>query len=340
MLGKLKLYGLEEPSMDLLSSYLANRTQLCSVNGVLSGPKPISCGIPQGSILGPLLFLVYINDLPRSLEYSSPRMFADDTTLTVSGKSMQEVEGAINHDLANVKRWLCSNKLSLNLVKDEYLLIGLRYNINNLLTAPNFYVGDTSINRVRVTKALESILMSFYLGKNSHVDVDTIAKKSSSGIAAIRKLKSFIDRGALIGAYNAVIAPHFDYYRAARVITGRKNEHGQSELTLDEVGWKPLSERRTVASSSMKLKLKFVASSMYKITHNLAPKALADIFLQTPSSQYYNLRGSSTKLFLPHPHSDFLKKGLSFRGAKLWNSLSEELRTKESILFIPLILIL
>ena len=117
MLEKLKLYGLEEPSMNLLSSYLANRAQLCSVNGVLSGPKPISCGIPQGSILGPLLFLIYINDLPRSLEYSSPRMFADDITLTVSAKSIQEVEGAINHDLANVKRWPCSNKLSLNLVK-------------------------------------------------------------------------------------------------------------------------------------------------------------------------------------------------------------------------------
>ena len=86
---------------------------------------------------------------------------------------------------------------------------------------------------------------------------------------------------------------------AARVITGRKNEHGLSELAPNELGWKPLlSERRT----------KFVASSMYKITHNLAPKALADIFLQTPSSQYYNVRGSSSKLFLPHPHSDFLKK--------------------------------
>ncbi len=107
MLEKLKqnkLYGLEEPSMNLLSSYLANRAQLCFVNGVLSGSMPISCGIPQGSILGPLLFLIYINDLPRSLEYSSPRMFADDTTLTVSGKSIQEIKGAINHDLANVKR--------------------------------------------------------------------------------------------------------------------------------------------------------------------------------------------------------------------------------------------
>ena len=103
----------------------------------------------------------------------------------------------------------------------------------------------------------------------------------------------------LVGACNALIAPHFDYCcevwdtigiglsdrlqklqnRAARVITDRKNEHGQSELALNELGWKPLSERRT----------KFVASSMYKITHNPAPKALADIFLKTPSSQYYNL---------------------------------------------------
>ena len=115
------------------------------------------------SILGPLLFLIYINDLPRSFEYSSPRMFADDTTLTVSGKSIQEVEGAINHDLASIKCWLFSNKLSLNLVKTEYLLIGSRYNINNLLTAPNVYVGDTPINRVRVTKALGAHIDEFRL---------------------------------------------------------------------------------------------------------------------------------------------------------------------------------
>ena len=102
--------------------------------------------------------------------------------------------------------------------------------------------------------------------------------------------------------------------RAARVITGRENEHSQSELALNELGWKPLSERRT----------KFVASSMYKITHNLAPKALADIFLHTPSSQYYNLRGSFCLVLT----LTFFKKSLSFREAKLWNTLSEELRTK------------
>jgi retron-type reverse transcriptase len=105
LLTKLDLYGLQKPSLNLLGSYLANRTQMCSVNGALSDTKLVRCGIPQGSILGPLLFLIYINDLPNSLEYSSTRMFADDTTLTVSGKSIQGyVEVAINHDLTNVKQ--------------------------------------------------------------------------------------------------------------------------------------------------------------------------------------------------------------------------------------------
>ncbi|CAB4019289.1 Hypothetical predicted protein, partial [Paramuricea clavata] len=101
LLKKLDFYGLETPALNLLKSYLENRTQMCSVNGTLSRKKLIACGVPQGSILGPLLFLVYINDLPNSLEYSSTRMFADDTTLTASGKSVADVEMAINYDLAN-----------------------------------------------------------------------------------------------------------------------------------------------------------------------------------------------------------------------------------------------
>ncbi len=141
----------------------------------------------------------------------------------------------------------------------------------------------------------------------------------SSGIAATRKLKSCVDRNTLICAYNALVLSHLDcccevwdtigttlsdrlqklQNRAARAIVGRKNEHGQSELALNELNWKPLSERRT----------QFVASLMYKITHDhLAPLRLTDIFLKTPSSQHYNLRGSSTKPHLPKPKTEYLKK--------------------------------
>ena len=249
LIKKLYLYGLQKPALNLLGSYLENRFQMCTVNGVWSKKNLVTCGIPQGSILGPLLFLIYINDLPTSLEHSSSRMFADDTTLTVSGKSLHDVEVAINHDLSNVNQWLCANKLSLNLVKTEYILIGSRHNINNILATPKVFVGDIPIKRVRETKAL-GVYIDEFLSWEKHID--KIAKKVSSGIGAIRKLKPCVDRNTLICAYNALVLPHLDYCcevwdtigttlsdrlqklqnRAARVIVGRKNEHGQSELAL------------------------------------------------------------------------------------------------------------
>ena len=86
-------------------------------------------------------------------------MFADDTTLAASGELVLDAEVAINHDLANIKQWLSANKLSLNLVKTEYLLIGSRHNINNLFHAPKVHVGDIPIKRVKETKALGDIIL-------------------------------------------------------------------------------------------------------------------------------------------------------------------------------------
>jgi hypothetical protein len=177
-------------------------------------------------------------------------MFADDTTLTVSGKSLHDVEVAINHDLSNVNHWLCANKLSLNLVKTEYILIGSRHNINNILATPKVFVGDIPIKRVRETKALGVYIDEFLSWEKN---IDKIAKKVSSGIGAIRKLKSCVDRNTLICAYNAFVLPHLDYCcevwdaigttlsdrlqklqnRAARAIEGRKNEHGLNFLQMN-----------------------------------------------------------------------------------------------------------
>ena len=253
---------MESPVLNLLRNYLTDRIQMCSVNGVLSSSKTVTCGVPQGSILGPLLFLIYINDLPGSLEFSSARMFADDTTLTASGESVLDAEVAINHDLANIKQWLSANKLSLNLVKTEYLLIGSRHNINNLFHVPKVHVGDMPINEmVKDTKAL-GVYIDEYLSWNKHIEI--ISKKISPGIVALRKLKPHVDHNTLICAYNALVLQHFDYCcevwhtinlilcnclqklqnRAARIIVGRMNEHGQSELALAELNWKILSERR------------------------------------------------------------------------------------------------
>ena len=130
-MSKLYLYGLTGVSHKLFSSYLDNRTQKCVVNGSLSECCTLKCGIRQGIILGPLLFLLYINDLPNCLSHSVPRMYADDTHLTYSNGNIHSVQSSLNEDLLNINRWLIANKLTHNMTKAEFMLIGSRQKLNS-----------------------------------------------------------------------------------------------------------------------------------------------------------------------------------------------------------------
>ena len=109
LLSKIYLYGVKEIAYELLSSYLENRTQKCAVNGVLSKSCTSTFEIPQGTILGPLLFVLYINDLPNSLSNSQPRMYADDTHLTYADNDICSLEASLKKDLLNINNWLIAN---------------------------------------------------------------------------------------------------------------------------------------------------------------------------------------------------------------------------------------
>ena len=113
-------------------SYLCDRNQNCSTNGHLPNTVPVTCGVPQGSNLGPLLFLVYINDLPNCLTSASPIIFADDTTITFAASTMTDLEDAVNLELRNLQRWLITNRLSLNIAKTEFMVIGSNQPIHAL----------------------------------------------------------------------------------------------------------------------------------------------------------------------------------------------------------------
>ena len=127
LLSKLSAYGIQENAHTWFKSYLENRTQICSVNGSLSKTCSLQCGIPQGTILGPLLLLLYINDYQIN---SYPRMYADDTPLTYADKNVNIIQSCLNEDLLNISKWLIANKLTLNMSKTDFLLIGSRQKLN------------------------------------------------------------------------------------------------------------------------------------------------------------------------------------------------------------------
>ena len=124
LLSKLECYGIRGLSLLWFQSYFNNRKQICKVNNSLSTFQNVSCGIPQGSNLGPLLFLIYINDLPNSLEMTESAVFADDTSLTATGETPAEIQNKLRREIQNVWTWLSANKLTLNEEKTKYMLIG------------------------------------------------------------------------------------------------------------------------------------------------------------------------------------------------------------------------
>ena len=147
-LHKLQLYGFEIRELNFMRDYLTNRTQRCQLKGLFSDRRELTCGIPQGSILGPLLFIIYINDLPNCLKITTSRMFADDTNLTAVDETLGEADERAGLDLRNVQKWLSLKKLSLNIAKAGYILIASRHEINRIDVQPTVKVNIVNILKV------------------------------------------------------------------------------------------------------------------------------------------------------------------------------------------------
>ena len=276
LLSKLYLYGVIGNAYELLSSYLDNRTQRCAVNGVISNTCTLTCGIPQGTILGPLLFLLYINDLPNCLSNSQPRMYADDTHLTYADNDICSIEASLNQDLSNINRWLIANKLTLNMTKTEFMLIGSRQKLNSLSAFPALEINGTQLNRVNFTKSL-GVLIDENLTWSNHINA--ITKKISSGIGSIKRISHCVPPAILHTIYHGLVQSHFDYCsvvwgncaktlsdklqrlqnRAVRVLTNTCYDADANQL-LKELGWDNLETRR------QKLKAEMVYKSLNGLT--------------------------------------------------------------------------
>ena len=202
LLSKLQGYGIQGSTNQWFCSYLKNRTQTCLVNGNKSSKMFLRCGVPQGTILGPLLFLLYINDLPNCLQHSQPRMYADDTSITFAGSDVDEINNCINLDLERIRVWLAANRLTLNMTKTEFLLIGSKQRLSNFTVNPTANINQFPIKRVSTVKSL-GVHIDENLTWECHIN--ELSKKIASGISAIKRIRYSVPYKTLLSIYNSSI---------------------------------------------------------------------------------------------------------------------------------------
>ena len=335
LLQKLKHYGIYNTTLKWFESYLSGRKQITTIESSTSVPCNIKCGVPQGSNLGPLLFLIYINDLPNCKLTAKTRLYADDSNLTFSAKSVNEVQKVMNQDLGEVSTWLGANKLTLNVLKTEYMLMATHQKLSSIPKEPAVVVHNEQIERVDEYNCL-GITLDETLSWNKQVE--KISKKVSKGLGALRRIRPYVPQATLVSVYNAIILPYFDYCstvwgsigtclgdklqklqnRAARIIT-RCTYKDRSVEVLKKLKWNTLKQRRE----------KQLATTMYKVVNNQTPPYLKSCFTETNLIHDHYLRNLG--LFIQKPKTEATKKSFCYRGAVLWNSIPGAIRNLKSL---------
>ena len=305
---KLESYGVLLRELAWFGSYLSNRVQCCTVHGVDSQIENIDIGVPQGSCLGPLLFLVYINDLPKAVKNSVTSMYADDTSLCFKSKDLSRVNEALNKDISHLDAWLISNKLSLNVAKTQSMLVSTKAKRKAL---------DKSNQNLQVKingTELEAVSKIKYLGLLLDNSLDwkdqdqAVSLKVSRWLGILKHAKNFLPFSALTSLYTSIVEPHFRYCcsvwgcagtteinrlqkfqnRAARMVTNSSFDTPSNQL-IDHLGWKTINELIDIESKTM----------VFKSLNELAPSYLLSLFRKNSQSSSYRLLNTSTDLRLP-----------------------------------------
>ena len=329
LIKKLEFYGLKNNTLRWFISYLCHRKQICKVGMSVSNSENITTGVPQGSNLGPLLFLLYINDLPNCLDSSVPALFADDTNLTTSGSTASEIQDNLEIELNKVHTWLLANKLTLNVDKTEYMLIGSRQRLSQVISDPILSMGSEGIKRTLSTKTL-GVVVDECLTWKDHID--KVAKKAAKGIGMLRRSKHLFDTDTLKTIYSTFVLPHFDYCslvwnncsktlqnklqklqnKAGRIITGDCYETA-SEIVRTKLSWDTLEARREKQLETLMIQIMKGNSTDY--LHK---------FFTICTNQTYELRSNNHVLHLPKPNTNALKRSFSYKGAAAWNNIEDK----------------
>lgn len=332
VLHKLKGLGITDSLHEWFSNYLTDRKQRVVFNGCNSEWQKITAGVPQGSILGPLLFLIYINDLPNEIK-NNIRIYADDTTLFVTANSHRKSSDELTLDLKNVSRWAKKWFVGFNPEKTE----SMTFAYTNTENVPPIYMDNKLTNEVTSHKHL-GLTFQNSIRWSEHIN-ETVTK-ALKRVDILRSLMYRLDRCTLEKMYFTFVRPLLEYgdivwdnctdaeakmienvqLSAARVVTGATR--GTSHATIyEECGWERLSKRRE----------KHKLTQMYKIKNDLAPKYLKDLIPpETRERTLYGLRNRDN-ITIYKSCTTTMQKSFIPSTINLWNKLDIHTRNASSI---------
>ena len=207
LLHKFKSVRLSDDTVIWFQSYLANRKQRTSVGDTLSVAAPITVGVPQGSILGPLLFLIYVNDLPSCQLASEIILYADATVIYYSSTDMLDLESKLNSDLDTISDWFSSNLLTLNISKCNFVIFGNSRKLK-LVNDVSLKVNSTAIDRCDSFKYL-GVVINQTMSWSEHID--SISTKINQRIGMAKRIRHLLPLRAKLTLYNCLIIPLFEY---------------------------------------------------------------------------------------------------------------------------------
>ena len=337
LIQKLEKYGFTGQIMDILKDYLRGRKQFVKQNEIISDEQQLTHGVPQGSILGPLLFSIYVNDIKDVVKHCKILNYADDTTIYYSSSHPSNIQIAINQDIRNLERWFSTNKMKLNEKKSEFMKVHPT-NTKNKYENIHISVKGKYIQHSQHLKIL-GVNISENLKWDRHIN-NTI-KNCKYQLRSFRRAAAYINEDEKKLLYNSCIASRLSYAdiiwkettarmktrlqviqnESARIILMKKPRESAKPL-LKELGWLNLEKKRQLHAEVL----------LHKIQKGNAPTALEEMLNEYKRSINTNTRqGRCEGLTYPGYRTNIMTNSYFISTIKTWNKLPIEIReTKTS----------
>jgi len=334
LLKKLNLYGVRGNANNWIRNYLENRLQFVQIQNSLSCMMPITCGVPQGSVLGPLLFLIYINDIIHVSKVAEIILFADDTSLFFSDTDVNGLCDTINQELDKVATWFKLNKLSLNIKKTNFILFKTR-NSKNLYDL-KLSIDGIDIDRVIKTKFL-GVIVNETLTWTDHIRM--VKQKVSKSIGIIAHMRYVLPFSIMVSLYHALIEPYLLYCNIVWAAQRTEELNGLFLLQKKSVRiitcshWlshtAPLFMKCNILSVTEINSLQ-LGCFMYCATRNVLPNYFCTMFVKNSDVHLHDTR-QKDNIHLSKFKTNKCKYIGRVLGPRLWNSIPADIRASPTL---------